>query len=146
MDELRKYQKQEQKRLGDLGPIWTRARENAGKLAMIHACWLNRETPVVDVSSAQWAIDLIRHAVAHTAYQASLCMVEGPFHERCQLIMQAVDRAEGRRLTKTDLGYVTRNMTPRERQEALSTLFEQERLRQWSEQSGGRPVVCYGVP
>jgi hypothetical protein len=145
MDDLRHHQKQEQKRLGDLGPIWTRARENAGKLALIHACWLNRETPVVDVPSAQWAIDVILYTVAHTVKQANLCMVDGPFHERCQLIMQAIERAEGRRLPKTAIYRATRNMTPRERQEAIATLSEQGRLREWNDWGGGRPVTWYGA-
>ena len=70
-------------------------------------------------------------------------MVDGVFHERCQLIMQAVERSEGRRLSRTALCRATRNMTPRERTEALSTLAEQGRLREQPDFSGGRPVTWY---
>jgi hypothetical protein len=72
-------------------------------------------------------------------------MVDGPFHERCQLIMQAIERAEGRRLPKTAIYRATRNMTPRERQEAIATLSEQGRLREWNDWGGGRPVTWYGA-
>ena len=144
MDDLRTFQKAEQKRFGHLGVLWSRARENAGKLAMIYACWKARDHPVVDAEAAQWAVDLMMHVVRHAVYEASLCMVEGPFHERCQKIMQALEAAEGRRLKKRQLTRATRSMTPRERGEAVAALVEQGRLRiDPDDETGGRPATWY---
>lgn len=144
LDDLRTFQKAEQKRHGDLGVLWSRARENAGKLAMIHACWKARDRPVIDAEAAQWAVDFVTHVVRHTVYEASLCLVEGPFHERCQKIMQALEAADGRRLKKRELTRATRSMTPRERGEALAALVEQGRLRiDPDDETGGRPATWY---
>ena len=143
MNDLRQLQKTEQKRHGDLGALWSRARENAGKLALIHACWKNCLAPEVDAQAAQWAIDLVTHVVRHCLYEAHLCMSEGTFHERCQKIMRALEQAEGRELSRSALTRATRNMTPRERDEAAWTLKEQGRLTIGEKTTGGRPGTWY---
>ena len=143
MEDLRELQKAEQKKHGDLGALWSRARENAGKIALIHACWKNGPAPEVNVKSAQWAVDLVTHVVRHCLYEAHLCMSEGTFHERCQMIMRALEQAEGRELSRSALTRATRNMTPRERDEAAWTLKEQGRLTVGEKTTGGRPVTWY---
>jgi hypothetical protein len=143
MDGLRTLQKVEQKKYGILGTLWSRARENAGKLALIHACWKNALAPEVDVDSAQWAVDLVTHAVRHCLHEAHLCMSEGVFHERCQTIMRALESAEGRELSRSALTRATRNMTPRERDEAAWTLQEQGRLTIGEKTTAGRTGTWY---
>ena len=143
MDDFRNHQKDQQKLYGALGTLWSRARENAGKVALIHACWKDRDAPVVDEVSARWAIDVVRHCVEHATYEASFCISEGAFHEKCQIIMRAIEEAEGRRISRRELTRATRNMTPRERGEAIDTLIEQGRLGMKTVQTGGRPKTWY---
>jgi hypothetical protein len=145
LDDLRGSQKGEQKRLGDLGALWSRARENAGKLALIHACWKNRHAPEVDEDSARWASDLVTHVVRHSLHEAHLCMAEGPFHERCQKILRVLEQADGRRVARSVLTRATQSMTPREREEAVTALVEQGRLTLQTEETATRPKVWYAA-
>jgi hypothetical protein len=84
MDTFRAEQKIEQQKYDELGPLWSRARENAGKLAMIHACWANQHNPVVDTESATWAVNVTRHVVQQTLWRANISLVDSPFHALCQ--------------------------------------------------------------
>lgn len=146
MTALRAQQKALLRQFDGLGVLWSRARENAGKLAIIHACWKDQESPIVDVDSAEWAVRLVTHVVQHAVYEAYLCVAESPFHERCQRIMQFVQRAEARQVTRRMLTRATRGMTPRERDEAILALVEQGRLRSRRVETSGRPVCWYDVP
>jgi len=143
MDEFFGHQKEQEKLHGNLGVLWSRARENAGKLAMIHACWQSRDGPVVDGASARWAIDLTTHVVRHALYEASLCISEGVFHERCQKILRVLRAASGEDVPQSGLMRAIRNMTPRERDEAIATLAEQRLIVVRQEHTGGRPVTFY---
>jgi hypothetical protein len=57
--------------------------------------------------------------------------------------MRAIEQAEGRELSRSALTRATRNMTPRERDEAAWTLKEQGRLTIGEKTTGGRPGTCY---
>ncbi len=143
MEEFFKHQKAQEKLHGSLGVLWSRARENAGKLAMIHACWQARDGPVVNAVSARWAIDLITHVVRHALYEASLCIAEGAFHERCQKILRVLREAKGEEVPQSGLMRAIRNMTPRERDEAIATLAEQRLISIRQEHTGGRPGTFF---
>ena len=143
MDGFRCTQKTEQRKLDELGVLWSRARENAGKLALIYACWKNSSEVVVDAEAAEWAVQVTSHVVCHTVYEANLCMSESPFHARCQKVMQKLEVAESRQMSRRELTRATRSMTPRERDEAIQSLMEQGRLSVQTEDTAGRPKVIY---
>lgn len=145
LNELRALQKSQQKRQDGLGVLWSRARENAGKLALIHACWEHPEQPVVDDVAASWAIQVVTHVVEHAMYQAHLCVAESPFHQRCQRVLQAIAKATSQNIKHRDLTRQTRGMSPREREEAIDALIEQGRVNRWKEETSGRPGIWYGL-
>lgn len=143
LNELRAQQKSQFQREDGLGVLWSRARENAGKLAMIYACWNAPQRPVIDEPSVDWAIRLTTFLIEHTVYQAQLCVSESPFHQRCQKIMRAIERRAPKDVRQRELTRMTRSMTRREREEAIESLMEQERLRRWREATPGRTGVWY---
>ena len=51
--------------------------------------------------------------------------------------------AKGKKLSRSALTRATRNMTPRERDEAVVTLIEQQKMDMQQEATGGRPRVWY---
>jgi hypothetical protein len=143
LDALHERQRRECKEHDELGVLWSRARENAGKLALIHACWRQSGQPEIDAPDVQWATSVITHSIQHAMYQAFMCMSEGPFHERCQRIMRLMEKAGDQEVSRSDLTRGTRNMTPRERDEALQTLIEQGWLQVRTEGTAGRSGCYY---
>ena len=143
LNDLRAQQKLQFQREDGLGVLWSRARENAGKLAMIYACWCKSTQPVIDETAADWAIRLTNYLIEHMVYQAQLCVAESPFHQRCQKIMQVIERRAPRDVRHRELTRLTRGMTPRDREEAIDALLEQGRLRRRREETPGRTALCY---
>lgn len=143
LDALHERQKQECKKHDELGVLWSRARENAGKLALIHACWRQPGQPAIDEADARWASDVVSYSIRHSVYQAFMCMSEGTFHERCQRIARVLEKAGGDEVSRSELTRATRNMTPRERDEALQTLIEQGWVKVRTITTAGRPANYY---
>ena len=145
LNDFKQLQRSQECRYGDLGVLWSRARENAGKLALIFACWQDPQLPVIDYKAAEWAVQLMTHAVEHCVYEAGFCMTEGAFHERCQKILRVLRQsgAPQAEVSRSVLMRGTRNMTPRERDEAVATLAEQGSIVIRQEQTRGRPATYY---
>ena len=144
MADLKLFQKQQQKKYDSLGVLWSRARENAGKLALIYAAWKNAFEPVIDAEAAQWAVDVITHVVRYGMHEASMCLSDGPFHERCQKVLQALEGTSASRpLTLTAISRKLQRMTPKERNEAIEALREQKRIEVKTDLATTRPVSVY---
>jgi hypothetical protein len=105
MDTFRSEQKAEQQKYDELGPLWSRARENAGKLAMIHACWTDQNCPIVDSESAKWAVNVTRHVVQQTLWRANVSLVDSPFHALCQKVLNKLIQSPDGKL-KHSLGHI----------------------------------------
>jgi hypothetical protein len=63
--------------------IWTRAAENATRLALVYACSRNHLDPCIDAEAAEWAVGFVGHLVRRMLFLASQHVAENPFHAEC---------------------------------------------------------------
>jgi len=142
MADFRAEQKREAPAYDELGPLWSRARENAGKLALIHACWTNSEQPIVETDSARWAVQVTRHVVRQTIWRASLSLVDNPFHAECQKVLQKLQKAPSGELSHSRL-LKRMKMKAREFRELIQTLEQRRDIEPVRQSTSGRPGLFY---
>ncbi len=114
--------------------LWTRAAENATKVAMIHACmrdWMNNfaagDFPVIDAESARWAIDLVDYCVRQAMHRCHWCIAGGEFDRLCKEIVNYLRSCSGRQQKFAALANTFGNVPPRQWQEVRASL-EAKRL------------------
>jgi len=142
MEDFRAEQKHEVTVYDELGPLWSRARENAGKVALIHACWKNSEQPSVETDSARWAVELTRHVVRQTLWRASLSLVDNPFHADCQKALQKLQAEPTRELPHSVL-LKRMKMKARDFRDLIQTLEQRGDVQCVQQSTSGRPGVFY---
>jgi len=103
--------------------VWTRTTEKARKLALIHACSLNHEKPVVDVASATWAAELSEFITRKMLFLAAEWISDGLFDAKQKKLLRAIREAGGK-ISRSDFYNLTRSLTPRERTELIDNLLE----------------------
>jgi len=142
MEDFRAEQKREVAAYDELGPLWSRARENAGKVALIHACWRNSEQPIVETDSARWAVQLTRHVVRQTLWRASLSLVDSPFHADCQKALQKLQAEPDGELPHSVL-LKRMKMKARDFRDLIQTLEQRGDIQCVQQSTSGRPGLFY---
>jgi hypothetical protein len=142
MKDFRAEQKREMQLYDELGPLWSRARENAGKLAMIHACWKNRDQPAIGEDSARWAVEVTRHVVQQTLWRASLSLIDNPFHGECQKALQKLQEEPDGKLPHSVL-LKRMKMKARDFRDLIETLDQRGDIQIVPKETSGRPYVAY---
>ena len=83
--------------------IWTRACENAKKLALIYACSENHEAPEISLAAVEWASAFALHQTQRQLYLASTYVAENPFHSECLKVMRRLRKEPGQRMERRKL-------------------------------------------
>lgn len=114
--------------------LWTRAAENATKVAMIHACmrdWMGNfaagDLPVIDAASADWGIRLVDYLVRLAMHRCYWHIVGGEFDRLCKEIVTYLRTCDGRQQRFSELSNVFGNVSPRHWLEVRASL-ETKRL------------------
>ena len=112
---------------GRWSPLWRRAREKAGKLALCYACSENHQRPEITLAAARWACELVEYVTRNTIYLSDRWIasnkVEADKLRLLRIIEQATKTAgeiEQSALSRKSQGF----KSARERHEALSDLVE----------------------
>jgi hypothetical protein len=74
---------------------WSRACENAKKLALIYACSVDRENPVITLPAVEWAIAFATHQTRRQLHLAATYVAENPFHAECLKLQRKLAEAGG---------------------------------------------------
>jgi len=122
--------------------LWARAEEKACRLALIYACSVNAQKPVIDENAARWACELSEYLTRRMLYIAHEWVADGVFDARQKRVVRVVRKAGGR-ISRSELCRKTQWLTQRERQEVIDNLVETQQLRQEEEASTTRPKVVY---
>ena len=104
--------------------IWTRAGENALRLALNYACSANHESPIVDTESAEWACKFTRHQIGRLLLMTDSHVAESPFEANCNRLMDAL-RKLGGEAPRWQLNRALRSWTPKDIREACDSLVAQ---------------------
>jgi hypothetical protein len=83
--------------------IWTRASENATRLALVYACSRNHLSPCIDLAAAQWATRFVDHLVRRMLYLASLHVAANPFHAECLKLLRKLREAPDQQMQRQHL-------------------------------------------
>jgi len=123
--------------------LWARAEEKACRLAVVHACSVNREKPVIDDVAARWACELVEHLPRRMLHLAHEWVADGIFDARQKRVLRVIRKAG--RISRTQLCFRTRWLNQRERQEVIDNLVETDQIRVITNKTGerGRPCVEY---
>jgi len=104
--------------------VWSRAAENARKLALLYAYSENHQQPVITEAAAQWAIDFVNHQVRRQLFMASIYAAENKFHADCLKLKEKLRHAPGRKMQHSDLMKNMR-MDKDTFKKLVDTMFEQ---------------------
>ncbi len=75
--------------------LWTRASENATRLAINYAVSRDRSAPVIDEEVATWAVRFVEHMVRRMLFLASMHVAENEFHAECLKLLRKLREAGG---------------------------------------------------
>lgn len=83
--------------------VWSRAAENARKLALLYACSQNHQEPAITEQAAEWAIDFVNHQIRRQLYMASIYAAENNFHADCLKLKEKLRNEPGNELAHSKL-------------------------------------------
>ena len=75
--------------------LWTRACENATRLALVYACSRDHQSPCIDAEVAQWASRFTGHLVCRMLFMATQHVADNPFHAECLKLLRKLREAGG---------------------------------------------------
>lgn len=127
------------------GPLWGRYRENVIKVAMIFAIARNNLVPVITNDDFDIAEAIVSQAVEYALDLANNHMADSDHERDCLDILDVIAK-HGGRLSKTELSRGTQRMDVKQRENALKSLIDQDRIEIISENANkgaGRPKIYY---
>ncbi len=104
--------------------VWSRAAENARKLALLYACSENPQQPAITEQAAQWAIDFVNHQIRRQLFMASIYAADNKFHADCLKLKEKLRQAPGRKMQHSDL-LKSMRIDKDNFKKLIETLFEQ---------------------
>jgi hypothetical protein len=120
---------------------WTRARENAIKLAMIYACSTSYEQPVIDADAASWATEFVYWIQNKMVDMIRKHVADQPFTKQC-LRAKDIIRKHGGMIPRAELSKTMR-IRPRELDEVIQSLLTEESIELIIETSNTKPRTLY---
>lgn len=113
--------------------LWERASQKARQLAIVFACSINRESPVIDRFAADWACSLARVVTRHMISVANDWLSSNAQESSVQRLLRFLkEYPEG--ITKSELTRKTHWLKKRERDEIIASLIEAGQVREVIEQ------------
>ncbi|MEJ5260941.1 MAG: DUF3987 domain-containing protein [Anaerohalosphaeraceae bacterium] len=104
--------------------VWSRAAENARKLALLYACSETPQKPLISEQAAQWAIAFVHHQVRRQLFMAGIYAAENSFHADCLKLKEKLRNEPGKQLLHSVL--LKRMKTDKDSfRKIIETLIEQ---------------------
>jgi hypothetical protein len=97
---------------GPLAALWSRAVENAIKVAGILAVGVDHQEPVITIDQAKWATTLVCNCLETFEIQLDQNLADSPFHARCNKAMDKI-RNPSEYATNKRWGHLTAKGMPR---------------------------------
>jgi len=124
--------------------VWTRAGENATRLALVYACSRNHLDPCIDEEAAQWAVAFVGHLIRRMLFLAAQHVAENPFHAECLKLLRKL-RAAGGQLSRRELMRLLRAKAA-EFDQVVGTLVQQGELLPTEIPTRTKPALGYRLP
>jgi len=108
--------------------IWSRAAENARKLALLRGCSENHKEPVISEQTAKWAIEFVDYQIKRQLYMAETYATDNDFHGQCLKFMEKLRNAPGQEMQHSRLLKLMK-MDKDSFKRIVDTLIEQKDIR-----------------
>lgn len=133
------------KRAGDRvrAILWTRAYENATRLALNYACSRDHLTPCIDKEVASWAAEFMGFLVRRMLLTASQYVAENPFHADCLKLMRRLSECGGQ-MSRRDLMRLL-HFKGNDFEQITSTLIQQGDIIQFNIPSKTKTALAYAL-
>jgi len=119
--------------------IWTRAREKAHKLSLLHACSEHgTEVMSIDERAATWAVELVRHLTRRILFVAEQRVGENKQERNLKKVLLVISEAGLEGITRNDLTRRFQWLLDRDRKEIIATLETTGQVIERVEKTGGR--------
>jgi hypothetical protein len=108
--------------------VWTRAAENARKLALLYACSEDYHSPRTSEKAALWATRFVTHQIQRQLFMANVYAADSDFHALCLKVKEKLRNAPHREMLHSTL--LKRMKIDRDSfKRLIETLLEQEDIR-----------------
>lgn len=126
--------------------LWSRTEEKACRLALVFACSVHREDPIIDEATARWACEVSTYVTRRMLFVANQWVADGLFDARQKKVLRIIREAGGE-IARNELSRKTQSLSVRERTEVLENLLATGLIDQRTEGGDqGRPrqvfVLC----
>ncbi len=140
-------EKSSRKDLKELSAEWSgpynRTEENARKLAVIHACSENPQSPFIGVASAKWGCDLALYLTRRLVYLADQNVADNETHDRRNRVFRLIVAAGEGGITRKALITRCRFLRSRELNEIIDSLAAADEITIEKVESARRPTELY---
>lgn len=109
--------------------LWTRAYENAMKLALLYACSEDPERPRIGLAAAQWSCETTQFIISSMIKISGDHIAENPFHNECQRVRNFLQKSKTKQLNHAALLRKMKIPTKMLR-EIVETMIEQKEIEQ----------------
>ncbi len=108
--------------------VWTRAYENAVRLALVYASSRDKSNMVIDREVATWASSFAVHLVERMLFLARRHVAENPFHKECLKILRLIRDAGDHMLAHSEASRKMKTLNSKQFKEMMETLVDQGRI------------------
>ncbi len=123
--------------------VWTRAYENAGKRARLHACSSRYNDPRIDTEAARWAICVSKYCTESGIFGLHQHIAENAREFTVKKVLKLVQSKGEGGITQNELTRSTKFLHKRERQEIVDDLIESNQIIKTTRTSTKGPATVY---
>jgi hypothetical protein len=126
--------------------LWARANEKAMRLALIYACSVNHQAPVIEVDAARWASEFVEHQTRRMLFMATGTVCENEFDGRCKKVVATLRDWRSRHGDAWMPFWQINRRHPwsgRDHEEIRTALLNQRMIEYDETRTGGRPSRMY---
>ena len=123
-NELRAEIEGDAKRWPQIKGVFSRAIENARKLALLYTLSGDREADEIGIPAASWACQVTLHSYRRLAHMADLRICRNPYERLYKRLLRAIREADGWTCTKTKLLRTFTDVKAYDLTEMLSRMVE----------------------
>ena len=126
--------------------IWARANEKARRLALVYACSVDRENPMITPDAVSWSCRFVEHQTRRMLFMAGESVSENDFDARCKRLVATLRRWRDKFGDAWMPFWQINRRHPwsaRDHDEVRTTLLNQRLIEYQERKTGGAPQRLY---
>jgi hypothetical protein len=124
--------------------LWGRAQQQARQFALIYACSVSKENPVIDEDAAQWAYELVSYLIKRKIYIADRHVADSEFDRQQKEILRYIESCKGK-CTMSMICRAFRKLKKRERDEIFENLEQTSAIRKETRKDSRKTTINYVI-